>query len=97
MFQFYFTTSFVGSHSRRGNCFDNACIESFFSHLKTKKLYLVRPKTYEMAYRAIQEYIQFYNTERFQEKPHVLSPIGRQCEKDRVYTWMFELTHEFGT
>ena len=25
----------VGSHSRRGNCFDNACIESFFSHLKT--------------------------------------------------------------
>ena len=48
----------------------------------------MRPKTYEMAYRAIQEYIQFYNTERFQEKPHVLSPIGRQCEKDRVYTWM---------
>ncbi|WP_142388834.1 IS3 family transposase, partial [Bacillus thuringiensis] len=30
---------------------------------------------YEMAYRAIQEYIQFYNTERFQEKLHVLSPI----------------------
>lgn len=41
---------FVGSHSRRGNCFDNAYIESFFSHLKTEKLYLVRPKTYEMAY-----------------------------------------------
>ncbi len=66
---------FVGSHSRRGNCFDNACIESFFSHLKTEKLYLVRPKTYEMAYRAIQEYIHFYNTERFQEKLHGLSPI----------------------
>ncbi len=58
---------FVGSHSRRGNCFDNACIESFLSNLKTEKLYLVRPKTYEMAYQAIQEYIQFYNTERFQE------------------------------
>ncbi len=27
---------FVGSHSRRGNCFDNACIESFFSHLKQR-------------------------------------------------------------
>lgn len=66
---------FVGNHSRRGNCFDNACIESFFSHLKTEKLYLVRPKTYEMAYRAIQEYIYFYNTERFQEKLHDLSPI----------------------
>lgn len=33
-----------GSHSRRGNCHDNACIECFFSHLKTEKLYLVRPK-----------------------------------------------------
>ncbi|EOP69095.1 IS3 family transposase, partial [Bacillus cereus] len=42
---------------------------------KTEKLYLVCPKTYEMAYRAIQEYIQFYNTERFQEKLHGLSPI----------------------
>ncbi len=34
-----------GSHSRRGNCHDKACIESFYSHLKTEKLYLVRPKT----------------------------------------------------
>uniref|UniRef100_UPI0004794BBF IS3 family transposase n=1 Tax=Bacillus sp. UNC437CL72CviS29 TaxID=1340430 RepID=UPI0004794BBF len=64
-----------GSHSRRGNCFDNACIESFFSHLKTEKLYLVRPKTYETTYRAIQEYITFYNQERFQKKLHGLSPI----------------------
>ncbi|MCM3246810.1 IS3 family transposase, partial [Cytobacillus oceanisediminis] len=23
----------IGSHSRRGNCHDNACIECFFSHL----------------------------------------------------------------
>jgi putative transposase len=34
----------TGSHSRRGNCFDNACIESFFSHLKTEKLYLEKPQ-----------------------------------------------------
>ena len=27
---------FVDSHSRRGNCFDNACIESFSSHLKQR-------------------------------------------------------------
>jgi transposase InsO family protein len=45
-----------GSHSRRGNCHDNACIESFFSHLKTEKLYLVRPNTIEQAYQAIQEF-----------------------------------------
>ncbi len=29
-----------GSHSRKGNCLDNACIESFFSHIKTEKLYI---------------------------------------------------------
>ncbi|MCM3091772.1 IS3 family transposase, partial [Cytobacillus sp. AMY 15.2] len=53
----------------------NACIECFFSHLKTEKLYLVRPKTIEQAYLAIEEYINFYNNERFQEKFNGLSPI----------------------
>ena len=64
-----------GSHSRRGNCHDNACIESFFSHLKTEKQYLVRPKTAEQAYQAIDEYMDFYNHERFQERFNGLSPI----------------------
>ncbi|EID42371.1 hypothetical protein B4168_3511 [Anoxybacillus flavithermus] len=64
-----------GSHSRRGNCHDNACIESFFSHLKTEKLYLVRPKTIKQAHQAIEEYIDFYNHSRFQEKLNGLSPI----------------------
>jgi putative transposase len=64
-----------GSHSRRGNCHDNACIECFFTHLKTEKLYLVRPKTIDQAYTAIKEYIDFYNTDRFQEKFNGLSPI----------------------
>ncbi|WP_138090975.1 IS3 family transposase [Halalkalibacterium halodurans] len=64
-----------GSHSRRGNCYDNACIESFFSHLKVEKLYLIRPKTVEQAQWAIQEYINYYNNGRFQEKFKGLSPI----------------------
>ncbi|MGA4466861.1 transposase [Bacillus bombysepticus] len=28
----------ISSHSRKGNCHDNACIESFFSHLKSEML-----------------------------------------------------------
>lgn len=28
------------SHSRKGNCYDNACCENFFSHLKSELLYL---------------------------------------------------------
>jgi putative transposase len=64
-----------GNHSRKGNCHENACIECFFSHLKTEKLYLVCPKTLEEAYQAVQEYIKFYNNDRFQEKFKDLSPI----------------------
>lgn len=65
----------LGSHSRRGNCFDNACIESFFSHLKTEKIYLVHPQTFPDVERAIHEYVLFYNNERFQKKLNDRSPV----------------------
>jgi len=65
----------VGSHSRRGNCFDNACVESFFSHLKTEKLHLERPKTFAETEQKIAEYILYYNTERFQKKLGDRSPV----------------------
>jgi putative transposase len=65
----------IGSHSRRGNCFDNACVESFFSHLKTEKLYLEKPANEPEARKMITEYIDYYNQERFQKKLGDLSPI----------------------
>jgi putative transposase len=64
-----------GSHSRRGNCYDNACIESFFSHLKAEKLYLEKPDSEAAARKQITEYIEFYNNERFQKKLGDLSPV----------------------
>ncbi|PWV86606.1 transposase InsO family protein [Paenibacillus cellulosilyticus] len=64
-----------GSHSRRGNCFDNACVESFFSHLKTEKLYLTKPNNASEAERYIKEYIEYYNHERFQKKLGDRSPV----------------------
>lgn len=65
----------LGSHSRRGNCFDNACIESFFSHLKTEKIYLTHLQTMSDLEQAIQEYVSFYNHERFQKKLNDRSPV----------------------
>lgn len=65
----------VGSYSRRGNCYDNACIESFFSHLKTEKLYLEKPENLEKAEHLVREYIYYYNQERFQKKLGDLSPV----------------------
>lgn len=64
-----------GSHSRRGNCFDNACMESFFSHLKTEKLQFEKPKNLEEAIQLVEEYIKFYNNERFQKKLGDQSPV----------------------
>ena len=64
-----------GSHSRKGNCLDNACIESFFSHLKTEKLYLHQCKTEQELDQAIQDYMYYYNYQRFQKKLNQRAPI----------------------
>ncbi len=65
----------IGSHSRKANCLDNACIESFFSHLKSELLYINEYKTLDKLIQAVQQYIHFYNNERFQKKLGHLSPI----------------------
>ncbi len=56
------------SMSRRGNCYDNAMAENFFSILKTECIYRLKPKTIVEAQDAIESYIQFYNNERIQLK-----------------------------
>ncbi|TXK65376.1 IS3 family transposase [Paenibacillus sp. N3.4] len=48
-----------GSHSRQATCLDNACIESFFSHLKTEKLYLKQCKSGTDIHQAVEDYIYF--------------------------------------
>ncbi len=65
----------LGSHSRRGNCLDNACIESFFSHLKTEMMYRCSPKSLEELNQIVEKYIAFYNQSRFQKKLGDRSPI----------------------
>ncbi len=64
-----------GSHSRRGNCLDNACIESFFSHLKTEKIYLQQAANPAEVEQQVSEYIAFYNHDRFQKKLNNRSPV----------------------
>lgn len=64
-----------GSHSRRGNCLDNACIESFFSHLKTENAYFSSCQTEVELHKSIEKYIQFYNHDRFQKKLNQCAPV----------------------
>ena len=56
------------SMSRRGNPYDNALAENFFSILKTECIYRTKLKTYEEARLLIGEYIHFYNNQRIQLK-----------------------------
>jgi putative transposase insK len=56
------------SMSRRGNPYDNALAENFFSMLKTECIYRQKLKTYEEARLLIDEYIYFYNYQRIQLK-----------------------------
>ena len=60
--------SITPSMSRRGNPYDNAMAENFFSILKTECIYRVKLKTYEEARLLISQYIDFYNNQRIQFK-----------------------------
>lgn len=59
------------SMSRRGNPYDNALAENFFSILKTECIYRHKPKTLKEANALIDRYIYFYNHERIQNKTGV--------------------------
>jgi transposase InsO family protein len=60
---------FKASMSRKGNCYDNACMESFFESLKTELIYLTRFRTRAQTRLAIFEYIEiFYNRIRLHSK-----------------------------
>ena len=59
------------SMSRKGNPYDNAMAENFFSILKTGCIYRHKPKTFREANDLIDRYIHFYNHERIQNKTGV--------------------------
>ncbi|UVI33625.1 IS3 family transposase [Paenibacillus spongiae] len=70
----------IGSMSRKGNCYDNACIEAFHSVLKKELIYQTTFKTRKQAYDAIYEYIELeYNRIRIHSSIHYLTP--HQFEK----------------
>ncbi|TDQ32177.1 IS3 family transposase, partial [Aureibacillus halotolerans] len=68
------------SMSRRGNCWDNACIENFFSHLKSEMQIFGEPKTLEDVQAAVDAYIEYYNHKRIQTKLK-MSPVAFRTSK----------------
>lgn len=63
------------SMSRKGNCLDNAAMESFFGTLKSEFFYLNRFESVEQLQAGIRQYIHYYNHERIRTKLKGLSPV----------------------
>jgi len=63
------------SMSRKGNCLDNAVMESFFSILKSELFYLQQFTSIEELKKAIVNYIRYYNNDRIKLKLKGLSPV----------------------
>ncbi|PID15012.1 hypothetical protein CSV63_09460 [Sporosarcina sp. P34] len=67
----------ISSMSRRGNCWDNAVIESFHSSLKSEEFQYVKfnsLQNQDVVVRLI-AYLNYFNKERIQEKLGYLTPV----------------------
>ncbi len=65
----------VQSMSRKGNCLDNAAMESFFALLKSEFFYLNKFDSVDQLQDGLAEYIHYYNHDRIKLKLKGLSPV----------------------
>ncbi|SFM50641.1 Transposase InsO and inactivated derivatives [Paenibacillus sp. 1_12] len=63
------------SMSRKGNCYDNAVIESFFSVLKSEFLYIEKFESIDQFKIELENYIHYYNYKRIKKKLKGMSPV----------------------
>jgi transposase InsO family protein len=63
------------SMSRKGNCLDNAAMESFFGTLKSECYKLQRFTSIHQLQAALADYIHYYNHDRIKLKLKGLSPV----------------------
>lgn len=73
----------IQSMSRKGNCYDNAVIESFFGILKSEFLYTQEFESVEHFKEELKLYIQYYNNRRIKAKLKGMSPV-----QFRIHTLM---------
>ena len=65
----------VQSMSRKGNCIDNAPVESFFGHFKDEIDYQ-NCKTFEELHLLVEEYMRYYNYQRPQWELKKMTPVA---------------------
>lgn len=72
------------SMSRKGNCLDNAMIESFFGIMKTELLYAEKFETAKDFVRSLKAYIDYYNNRRIKNRLNGKSPVQYRALIHRV-------------
>ena len=71
--------------SRKGNCLDNAPMESFFDSLKKEQLYHARFRTREEAKTAVFDYIEvFYNRQRLHSALGYRTPVEARASMEGI-------------
>ena len=63
------------SMSGKGNCYDNAHMESFFHTYKSEYYYTEHHRTYNELKRKTEKYINFYNASRLHSSLEYMSPV----------------------
>jgi transposase InsO family protein len=63
------------SISRKGNCYDNAHMESFFHSLKTEMIYFQHFISAKVGMDKVRAYIEYYNNKRKHSSLGYLSPV----------------------
>lgn len=67
--------SITQSMSRKGNCYDNAAMESFFNTLKAEFFYPNKFDNLDELEVGIKDYIRYYNHDRIKLKLQGMSPV----------------------
>jgi transposase InsO family protein len=65
----------VQSMSRKGNCYDNASMESFFAVLKTECFYPQKFKSIDQLKKEIVAFVRYYNNDRISQALNGMSPV----------------------
>lgn len=67
----------IQSMSRKGNCYDNCIMETFFGRLKNEMFYGYEKEytSFEKFSDAVRGYINYYNNERIQAKTKWMPPV----------------------
>lgn len=74
----------VQSMSRKGNCLDNASMESFFAVLKTECFHKQKFADIDALKATIHEYIEYYNTKRISNVLGGLSPLQYRLRRTQA-------------